>query len=112
MEEWRIVDGYENYEVSSHGRIRNIDTNKLLKIGIPGGQGGQVKLSKNGKAKGFTISRLVGLAFIPNPENKKYVMRKAVNGKLDYYNNRVDNLVWATTEELKYRNENLNPFID
>ena len=28
---WRVIDEYENYEVSSHGRVRNTDTMKIVK---------------------------------------------------------------------------------
>ena len=23
IEQWRLIDGYDNYEISSHGRVRN-----------------------------------------------------------------------------------------
>ena len=30
-EVWRAIDGYLNYEVSSHGRVRNSNTGRILK---------------------------------------------------------------------------------
>jgi hypothetical protein len=31
LEEFKVIEGYENYEISSFGRVRNITTNKFLK---------------------------------------------------------------------------------
>jgi hypothetical protein len=33
MEIYKIVEGYENYEVSTFGNVRNIKTNRILKPG-------------------------------------------------------------------------------
>lgn len=66
-----------------------------------------VELSVNGVKKGFPVHRLVALAFIPNPENKR-----TVNHKDDVKtNNNVDNLEWATDMEqtvhaIKYLGKN------
>ena len=54
-----------------------------------------VGLWKNGKGKTHTIHRLVGIAFIPNPDNRP---------KVDHIdevktNNHVKNLRWATTSQ-------------
>ena len=37
IEEWRNINGYENYEVSSFGRIRNKNTGRVLKAANNGG---------------------------------------------------------------------------
>ena len=34
MEEWKSINGYENYEISDHGNIKNIKTNKMLSPSI------------------------------------------------------------------------------
>ena len=34
IEQWRLVDGYNNYEVSSVGRVRNTITLKIMKQSI------------------------------------------------------------------------------
>jgi len=30
IEHWALIDGYDNYEVSSFGRVRNNNTNKIM----------------------------------------------------------------------------------
>ncbi len=32
MEEYKIITGYENYEISNLGNVRNIKTNRILNI--------------------------------------------------------------------------------
>jgi hypothetical protein len=34
VEEWKVIEGYENYEISNFGRVRNINTNKILKANV------------------------------------------------------------------------------
>jgi hypothetical protein len=51
-----------------------------------------ISLSLNGKIKTYRIHRLVALAFLPNPENKKTVNHKDGNKE----NNNECNLEWAT----------------
>ena len=36
MEEYKIIKGFENYEVSNFGNIINNKTNRILKPGIDG----------------------------------------------------------------------------
>jgi HNH endonuclease/NUMOD4 motif len=108
MEIWKKIEGYENYEVSSLGRIRSIGINyvtdyknrrfgrkpKLLKFHF-GPQYYRVCLSKKGKQLKYAVHRLVAKAFIPNPENKPEVNH--ING--DKLDNRVENLEWVTRSE-------------
>jgi len=93
IEIWKSVYSYENYEVSSFGKVRNKNTGRILKQSIMGGYY-CVGLS-NKKTKTFSVHQLVSKAFIPNPENKHQVNHKDKN-KL---NNNIINLEWMTNQE-------------
>jgi len=94
IEEWKNIDGYENYEVSIFGNIKNSKTNRILK---PYNRGGYycVGLSKKSILNTFDIHRLVAQTFIPNPENKPQVNHIDKNS----LNNKVTNLEWNTNKE-------------
>ena len=34
MEEWKFINGYENYKISDHGNVKNIITNKMLNLAL------------------------------------------------------------------------------
>jgi hypothetical protein len=93
FEEWKDINGYKNYEVSSFGRIRNKNTGRILKAANKGGYY-SVGLSDK-KTKSFSVHTLVARAFIPNPENKDTVNHKDKNG----LNNNINNLEWMTIPE-------------
>lgn len=107
---WKDVVGYEGiYEVSNFGRVRTHKNKttftkqhgirkwkqRILKEKSKNNRDVRFSLWKNGKSKDFLAHRLVALAFIPNPENKKTVNHIDGNPK----NNKVDNLEWATHYE-------------
>ena len=94
MEEWRTIADYPNYEISSFGNVRNVETGRILKLTKDKGYY-RVWLYKNGVPRVFRIHRLVATAFIPNPENKSCVDHKDHNRT----NNMVENLRWATERE-------------
>ena len=110
---WKDIEGYEGlYQVSSSGEIRSLskpyfsdkpnmrpEKTKALRKKKNGYL--QVGLYKDGKAKSFTIHRLVAKAFIPNPNNLPYVNHKDENKS----NNHCDNLEWCTASyNLHYGN--------
>ena len=94
MEEWRIVNDFPNYKVSSFGNIMNIITNKMLRLCIKTGYY-NITLTNKNNYKTFKVHRLVAIAFIENPEQKSDVNHKDKN-KL---NNNITNLEWMTRTE-------------
>lgn len=91
MEYWKDIIGYNGYQVSNFGMVKNKFNNKLLKpIQMPNGYL-KVNLYKNKLCKQFYIHRLVAQAFIPNTNNLPCVNHKS-EIKTD---NRVENLEWA-----------------
>lgn len=91
---WREIIGYENYEVSSFGRVKNLKTNKIME-GFIQQCYHCVRLTNNKIQKCLLIHRLVCIAFNDNPDNKLCVDHKDGN-KL---NNNKSNLRWATYQE-------------
>jgi len=118
-EEWRDISGYENvYKVSDRGKVK-----KLRQRGERGWKYKRAMLlrqtrSDNGrrtvvlyrgggsKGKAVTVSRLVAIAFLPNPQNYNYVRHKDGNKR----NNWVFNLEWIKTANLpKEMKQTVNP---
>ena len=89
------IKGYENYSVTDDGKVFNNVRNKPLSPFLSNKGYLMVSLSNNGKKRNFYIHRLVGEAFIPNPENKATINHKDENKLL----NNVNNLEWLTVIE-------------
>jgi hypothetical protein len=92
-EEWKTIKEYENYKISSLGRLKNIKLNKI-NVGCNHMGYVRIKLAKNNVTKSFLLHRIVAENFIPNPENKK-----EVNHLGDKTDNRVCMLEWVTHKE-------------
>jgi len=91
MEEWKSIPGFETYEASTLGNIRNSKGN-ILKPWIDGGGHYMLRIGRKNRQM---IHRLIALTFIPQVEGKEYVDH--INReKLD---NRVENLRWCTRSE-------------
>ena len=112
MEEWRKIEGFEQYEVSSEGRVRSLDKKVECKSALgniyPKIIKGKILTPYKG-TRGYYVHNLVGSSgvytyylhkiiantFVPNPENKKCIDH--INrDKLD---NTISNLRWATHTE-------------
>lgn len=105
---WKDIEGFEGkYQVSNFGEVKALERavmnnggvqrkhERILKQNTSSNRHAMVILCKDGKTYPKLVHRLVALAFIPNPENKPVVDHIDTNP----YNNRVDNLRWATTRE-------------
>jgi hypothetical protein len=113
MEEtWKIIDGFEDYEVSSCGRVKTKErllrynhavtgnehfrksTERELKIHLNDLTGYKfVQLYSNKKMFNLTIHRLVALAFNERSDETFDVVNHKDGNK---HNNTVDNLEWGT----------------
>lgn len=91
QEEFRKLKLNENYSVSNLGNVRNDKTGQLLKQYK--NKGGYLSVSIPNK--NYRVHRLVGFAFIPNPENKPCIDHIDNNRS----NNNLNNLRWVTHTE-------------
>ena len=95
MEIWAKISGYDNYFVSTIGRVKNINTGRILKQGTVTHGYLAVNLFKHNIGKTKKVHRLVAQTFIPNPKLKEFVNHKDFNKS----NNNIDNLEWVTPKE-------------
>ena len=96
MEQWKTIDGFPDYQVSTLGRVRGGRWGNIFKGGFDRDGYKRINIydsNKNPKLCG--IHRLVASAFIENPLNKPCVDH--INRIKD--DNRVENLRWATHKE-------------
>lgn len=102
-EQWKVIEGFENYAVSDDGRVRRIVGGQTtLKGSLVRGYR-RVNLCMNGKSYSRKIARLVAQAFIPNPLGLPEVNHK----KNPKTNDHVSNLEWATrSQQIKHALDN------
>lgn len=105
LEEWRPVKGFENYLVSSHGRIYSKSRFVTNRSGIWFRKGKfktpqkrkrhsdylSVRLFNDSGNSYMFVHRIVAEAFIPNKDNFPFINHKDGNP----LNNKVDNLEWC-----------------
>lgn len=116
-EVWKDIDGYEGvYMISNHGRIRSmrrVATSISSTLGVRNRtvsdrilkQGNtrrykSIKIRYNGVNDFFLIHRLVGIAFVPNPDNLNEIDHIDGNPENNYF----ENIRWVTHRE-NMRNE-------
>ncbi len=92
IEQWRLIDGYDNYEISSHGRVRNNKTSRIRKFSSDTYGYRLMVLSKNGKTETYKVHQLVGFAFLEKKEGDTEIDHI----DHDRQNNTINNLRWTT----------------
>lgn len=111
-EQWRTVKDFDNYEVSSSGRVRNKKTKRVLSTQIGRNGYSFVSLRKDGRYRGRGVGKLVAEAFIEEPCEGRYI--RHIDG--DRLNNYVSNLKYMSKEperhESKYRIGKINRVVD
>jgi hypothetical protein len=93
-EEWKTINNYPNHSISNFGVIRNNETKRILKLSTSSGYL-RIGLCKDGLQKHFSQHQLLGLHFIPNPENYKQIDH--INGIRN--DNRIENLRWGNQSQ-------------
>jgi len=112
MEEWKLIPGYSDYDVSSLGNIRSKERTKVFKNGRTMNFENKMKMLRkhpvngffmtdliddNGKRKTVYPHKAVALAFISNPIPKKQKIVMHIDGNVQ--NNALLNLKWSTHSE-------------
>lgn len=98
MEEWRTIQAFPDYMVSSHGRVKSFKRGRELIMSLCGHYKGYRIVFLYGseyKNKKFFIHRLVAESFIENPDSKPFVNHIDCNKT----NNFLTNLEWMTEAE-------------
>lgn len=108
MEEWKDVNGYPGYSVSSYGRVRSIkdfhgglnSKPHLLKQRInPNGYAIVTLYNSDNKPRQLSVHRLVAEHYIPNNDRLPFVDHLDGNK----INNDVANLEWVNPSENSFR---------
>lgn len=94
-ENWKVVEGFETYSISSCGSIRNNKTSRILKPSPD--TSGYLGCSLRSEGKTYTkyIHRLVSEAFLTPVPGKTEVNH--IDGNKN--NNSLSNLEWSSREE-------------
>lgn len=100
---YKTITDHPNYQVSNYGNVKIISTGKILSIRTKKGDtAAQICTLRikddDGKAKEQThrIAKLVADAFVPNPDNFKFVGLRDGN----YLNCRADNVYYKSAPNL------------
>lgn len=86
---WVEIENFPNYLISSHGRIRNQQTNRLLKSSTVCGYQ-KIRLSNNGEIQDFILHILMFKTFYPDLEIPDGYVIDHIDGNKD--NNHYKNL--------------------
>ncbi len=97
MEEFVDIVGFDNYQVSNYGKIKNKKSGRILSENPTEKGYMKVNLRKDGKSNTVRVHKLVCEHFNANPGSKPQIDHRDE----DKSNNRADNLRWCTDQENK-----------
>lgn len=106
QEIWKAIVGYEGiYEISSHGFIKRVNSDKILKS-CPHHKNAclGITLKKDKKKKFFTVAQLVAAAFLGKPYKNIKLFHKDKNK----YNNHYLNLTTKVEENRQFCGKKFN----
>ena len=95
LERFEKIKDFEDYEISTWGRVYNTRTGKFLRPEVHDKGYLRVDLFNGAGRKHCKVHRLVAEAFIPNPEGKPQINHIDGNNQ----NNSISNLEWVTNSE-------------
>ena len=99
IEQWKQIDGFPGYEVSSHGNVRSWLSGSseplVLKTRLSNGYP-HLNLSFDGHKKTVSVHRLVARAFHGDPPTSGH---QVAHNDGNRTNNHATNLRWATPKE-------------
>jgi hypothetical protein len=95
-----VIEGYEDYSISDHGRIISFKgqfgIGKILNLYLTRNGYVYVILYKSGFSKHFTIHRLVGIHFLKNINPDLLIEINHIDENKQ--NNHISNLEWCTSQ--------------
>ncbi len=99
IEIWKNIEGYDDYQVSSFGRVKSLKWNKekILKQTSDGLGYVKVDICKNKKIKTFRVHQLVTIAFLNHKPNGMTTVVNHIN--FNKQDNRLCNLELISVRE-------------
>jgi hypothetical protein len=92
--DWKVYPSNAKYEASRDGRVRNTETNRILRASDSNGYSSVVLFSPSGRTTTL-MHRIVAETWLP-PENASLVVNHKDANKT---NNHIDNLEWVTLSQ-------------
>lgn len=107
-ERWKIIKGFDNYFVSSAGKVASFHKKKIHTLSSSDNGNGYLRLYlyKNKKRYKFFVHRIVADAFHTNPDPSIYT--QVHHKDHDRTNNASTNVMWATPKLNCYYRDQFN----
>jgi hypothetical protein len=94
--EWKVIDGYPNYAISSEGQVKSLRFNRLLKPAKNSSDYYYVNLVESKVKKTVAVHKIVIENFISKKPFENAVVDHKDGNKL---NNHIENLEWVHIKE-------------